>query len=152
MKSGFVDWKDVVEVVTIPVALAILTLAWPAIQSWYRSRRFKVLTRRELTEIGPFPKEATNTERWTQHLRKSFLHQKIIKEISANRDFVLGLEPGFIYSVSQLWESYEDGDATQWLWYLKSLASHRYLRRVKRRLMLIRNEWSELIDTSEWIK
>jgi hypothetical protein len=147
MTSGFNTWKDVLDVVGIPVALAILAIAWPPIQSWYRCRRFKLLTGRELEEIGPFPEMATNQGSWKNHLQKSFLHQQIIKEISDNRDFVLGLDPDFVYSVSQLWKSYDAGDGAQWLWYLGELASHRYLRKRKQTLLKIRENWKKLIES-----
>ena len=147
MTSGFSTWKDVLDVIGIPVALAMLALAWPPIQSWYRCRRFRLLTGRELEEIGPFPDTVTDQGSWTIHLQKLFLHQKIIKEISDNRDFVLGLDPGFVYSVSQLWNSYDTGDGAQWLWYLEELASHRYLRKRKQKLLEIRDNWEKLIHS-----
>lgn len=63
MTSGFNTLKDVLEVIAIPVALALLALAWPPIQSWYRCRRFRLLTARELLEIKPFPEHRTTETR-----------------------------------------------------------------------------------------
>ena len=147
MRSGFHNWKDVLDVIGIPVALAILAIVWPPIQSWYRSRRFRLLAGRELEEIGPFPETGADQGSWKCHLRKNFLHQQIINDISEHRDFVLGLNPDFVYSLSQLWKSYEAGDGGQWLWYLGELAKHRYLRRRKKELLRIRDRWEKLISS-----
>ncbi len=148
LTSGFDTWKDILDVIGIPVALALLAIAWPPIQSWYRCRRFRLLASRELAEIGPHPEFAQPDGSWKDHLQKSFLHQQIINEISDNRDFILGLNPEFVYSVSQLWKSYEAGDETQWLYYLKKLAKHRYLGKRKQTLLEIHKKWERLIDES----
>ena len=147
MTSGFTTWKDVLDVVAVPVALAILPIVWTLIQSWYRCRRFRLLAGRELEEIAPFPETGTDQCTWKDHLQKTFLHQHVIDEISQNRDFILGLNPDFVYSVSQLWKSYDAGDADQWLWYLEKLANHRYLRKRKHTLLTIHNEWKTLIKS-----
>jgi len=147
MQSGFATLKDILDVVVIPVALAGLALAWPAIQSWHGGRRFRLLAARELVEIAPFPEQRGNCAVWTQHLRRQFLHQKIIGEISDNRDFVLGLEPEFVYSLSQLWAAYHAADGAQWLWYLGKLAGHRYLRRERLELLAIREQWNGVIQS-----
>lgn len=149
MTSGFTSWKDILDVVGIPVALAILAIAWPPLQSWYRCRRFRLLTGRELEEISPYAARAAQNASWVAHLGKSFLHQQIIKEISDNRDFVLGLNPDFVYSISQLWKSYDTGDGRQWLWYLEKLANHRYLRSRKKKLLEIREKWVGVIESYE---
>ncbi|MGI9416116.1 MAG: hypothetical protein ACR2PM_20770 [Hyphomicrobiales bacterium] len=146
MTSGFTTWKDVLDVVGIPVALGLLAIVWSPIESWYRCRRFRRLAGRELEEIGPRPEEPVGEEPWTAHLQKSFLHQRIIEQISENRDFVLGLNPSFVYSVSQLWKSYDDGDGTQWLWYLEELARHRYLLFRKKKILEIHDKWKVLIE------
>jgi hypothetical protein len=145
MTSGFTTWKDVLDVVAVPIALAVFPIIWTFIQSWYRCRRFRLLAGRELEEIAPFPETVTDQSEWKHHLGKTFLHQHVITEISENRDFVLGLDPDFVYSVSQLWKSYDTGDADQWLWYLEKLAHHRYLRKRKQTLLMIQNEWRALL-------
>ena len=145
MSSGFTSVKDVLDVIGIPVALALLALAWPPIQSWYRCRRFRLLACRELEEIGPFPEEPQDGTAWTNHLQKKFLHQKIIDQVSDNRDFILGLNPDFVYSLSQLWASFNAHDGGHWLWYLERLANNRYVRKRKRTILEIHQKWGKLI-------
>jgi len=147
LPSGFDSWKDVLDVVAVPLAVAALALWWPWIQAWHRGRRFRLLVARELTEIGPYPVNRTSQDRWTDHLVRRFLHQKIINEVSENRDFILGLDPDFLYSLSQLWASFDAKDSNQWLWYLQQITNHRYLWRKRKALTKIRAEWSGLLKS-----
>lgn len=113
--------KDWLQVIVIPVSLALITLVWPLIQNWNRRRAFMSLIRRELREIGPYPSQPEKTG-WADHLTKSFVHQRILREVSSNRDFVLSLEPEIVYFLSQLWDAHATRDQGQWLYYLKRLA------------------------------
>ena len=144
MESGFSSWKDVLDVVAIPFALALLTLLWPAIQSWYRCRRFRLLTKRELEEISPFPEQAGHGT-WKDHLRKRFLHKDILYETSQNRDFLLSLDPDFVYYLAQLWVAYEVGDPTQWLHFLRSLATHSYNVSRRAQISAAADSWEQLL-------
>lgn len=123
--GGFESPKDVVEVVLVPVTLAVLALVWPSIQGYWRKRRFQDLIRRELEEIAPYPKHLDlNTESradWVKHMKTGLLHRRIFAEPTANRDFILSLDPDLAYLVSQLWEAVNDGDDQQFLHYLREL-------------------------------
>jgi hypothetical protein len=116
---------NVLDVVVIPLVLAILALAWPEIQSRNRGRAFRNLIRRELEEISPHP-ESPECAGWWQNQQKEFVHQKIFKETSENRDFILSLEPDLVYLVTQLWDAKEKRDQGQWLHYLKELSNPKF--------------------------
>ncbi len=117
--------KDVLDIVIIPVVLAILALAWPAIQSRNRQQAFRGLILRELEEIAPYPEEAKGVG-WWAHQQKNFVHQKILQDTSKNRDFILSLEPDLVYFVSQLWDAKANQDEVQWLHYLEKLSIPKY--------------------------
>jgi hypothetical protein len=57
MDSGFSTWKDVLEVVGVPVAVALAALVWPSVQLHVRRRAFTRLIFRELQEVGPYPEK-----------------------------------------------------------------------------------------------
>jgi hypothetical protein len=126
MISQYQFGKDVLEVMGIPIMLAILA--------------------RELEEIKPHSDTYTNGCCWKDYLCKSFLHQKILNEISDNRDFVLDLDPDFVYFVSQLWKSYDGGDENQWIHFLEKLSKHEYLKNQKSELSKIHDNWCNLIQ------
>ncbi len=117
--------SEVLSIIVIPVVLAILALAWPAMQSSNRRRAFRKLILRELEEIAPHPEHAQGVE-WWEHQHKDFVHQAIFKEVSKNRDFILSLEPDLVYLVSQLWDARENHDYVQWLHFLKELSVPKY--------------------------
>jgi hypothetical protein len=119
--------KDILDVVVIPVTLAILALLWPAIQARARRTAFRRLIVRELEEIGPYPLEP-NGSNWWEHQRKEFVHAKIFADTSKNRDFILSLEPDLVYLVSQLWNAKRAKDQNQWLHYLQMLSDAKYDR------------------------
>jgi hypothetical protein len=123
--GGFESPKDVVEVVLVPVTLAVLALVWPSIQGYWRRRRFRDLILRELEEIAPYPQQlCRDTESradWVKHMKTGLLHRRIFAEPSANRDFILSLDPDVAYLVSQLWAAVDDGDDQQFLHYLCKL-------------------------------
>ena len=114
--------KEWLEVVVIPISLALLAIIWPLVQSWNRRRAFMNLIRRELREIGP-SLSGPEKESWADHLTKSFVHQRIFREVSPNRDFVLSLHPDIVYYLSQLWDAHAAKDPGQWLYYLEKLAN-----------------------------
>jgi hypothetical protein len=120
MELGFNSLKDILDVVVIPLVLAILALAWPSIQSWYRGRAFKGLIFRELGELAPHDKIMKPGHYWWDHQNKTFIHQKIFQNPIENRDFILSLDPNLVYFVSQLWDERErkEPNGEQWLWLL----------------------------------
>ena len=72
------DLKDILAIIVIPISLAILAILWPEIQSRSRRRKVRRLIMRELSEISPYPKEATE-EGWWQHCQKRFIHREIFQ-------------------------------------------------------------------------
>jgi len=135
--------KDVLDIIVIPVVLAILALAWPTIQSWNRRQAFRGLILRELEEIAPYPEEADNVG-WWAHQKKNFVHQKILQDASENRDFILSLEPDLVYLVSQLWDAKANKDEGQWLHYLDKLSDPKYDK--TGRIAKARQKWAVLCD------
>jgi hypothetical protein len=112
--------KDWIEIVVVPASLALVALLWPLIQSWSRQRAFMKLIRRELQEIEPYPESAVKNG-WAEHLQKTFVHQRIFRDTSTNRDFLLSLDPNIAYYVSQLWDAHASKNYGQWRHYLKKL-------------------------------
>ena len=123
---------DVLDIVVVPIVLAVLALTWPAIQAWWRRRAFARLILRELAEVGPPPVEKMHPcKAWSAQLTKEFVHRKILFSETENRDFILSLDPTFVYLVYQLWVSRDNNDGEQWCHYLKEL--QRYLARLESR-------------------
>ena len=148
---GFLNLKDVLEVILVPGVLAWLAFFWPKQlaerQAEDRRSRFEKLIKRELKEISPCKEKdikIRKTNTWTDYQAKDFLHAKIFAEPSENRDFILSLDPTLVYEVSQLWRAKEAGDSDQWLYYLKKL-SERY----KEDLAKSHTEWKELIERKD---
>jgi hypothetical protein len=115
--------KDVLEIVVVPVALALIALAWPEIQSFWRRQRFRGLIVRELREIAPFPERARPGLHWWDHATKRFVHRTIFDAAAENRDFILSLPPDLVYDVSQLWAALEQRNMVQWLHFLRKLSA-----------------------------
>lgn len=115
--------KDWLEIVVIPVSLALVALAWPWIQRWNHRLVFMNLIIRELKETRPFEPEVEKGS-WSAHLTKTFVHQRIFREPSANREFLLSLHPDLTYFVSQLWDAHARNDKVQWLNYLQELVPY----------------------------
>ena len=143
MDHGFSSVKDVLDVVVVPLVIFLLGVFWPLIQAQYRCIRFRLLARRELEEIEPYL-DHPNPQDWASYLTKEFVHQKIISKASENRDFILGLDPEFVYWLSQLWSAYSKKDAEQWLYYLGKLSTHRYTQSNKLREAI--PNWENVIN------
>jgi hypothetical protein len=139
---GFTSVKDILEIL-LPAAIALIALFWPNLQALHRRRVFTRLILRELEELMPFPREPQDGQQWWAHQRRQFVHRRIFAGVSANRDFILSLDPTLVYYVSQLWDALDNHEADQWLWYLKNIAQT-YDRRgdIKENHTL----WSELIE------
>lgn len=124
---GFSSWKDILDVLAIPLIIGFFALFWNSLQSLFKRRQFENLILRELGEISPFPKYKTKQTRWTEHITKKFIHQEIFKNSTDNRDFILNLQPDLVYFVKQLWTSIDNthtDDMVQWLYYLHEIAKY----------------------------
>jgi hypothetical protein len=117
---------------SLVVALVGGTIAalWPWLQAYQRGWRFQRLIRRELEEIGPRPVDFDEERPWWEHAQKRFVHEAIFHRdsISQNRDFLLSLDPGVVYEVSQLWIALEKRDGHQWMHFLDKLERNRQVR------------------------
>ncbi len=144
METGFTNYKDILDVVIIPITLAVLAVLFPAIKSWYLRRRFKKLILRELQEISPYPLEKTGASNtWISHQQKKCIHKEIFNNASENRDFILSLPPDLVYYLANFWDSKngDDPKAKQWLNYLNEL--NKYFNDA--RLSKVYNNWENLI-------
>jgi len=145
LELGFSSLKDVLDVVIIPIVLAVLALTWPAIQARYRQLAFKGLILRELEELKPYPECKQQGKNWWNHQKKTFIHQKIFQNPTENRDFILSLDPELVYFVTQLWDALEqkESDGEQWLWCLENIRD-KYGRTSD--IKEVYNKWKKLID------
>lgn len=112
--------KDILDIIVIPITLALIAILWPEIQSWSRRRAFSRLIFRELREVSPYPEDAS-LEGWWQHCQKRYIHREIFDNVKENRDFILSLKPDLVYLVTQLWKSLEDQNWKQWDHFLDEL-------------------------------
>jgi len=145
---GFGSWKEILEVVGVPLVLVLLGSAWPLIQQCYRRRAFTRLILRELQELTPFPDKPVPGGKWWEHHKRSFVHQRIFSDVTNSRDFVLSLNPTLVYWVTQLWDSLARHDSSQWLWYLGKIAeTHDRNGEMKKCL----HQWRELIGQYEQV-
>jgi hypothetical protein len=107
MNVGFDTWKDVLEVLIIPVAIFAIGALLPSLFDAVKARKFLALIKRELEEMEPWPKKVREGAKWTDHLDKRFIHEKIVENVSDNRDFILSLPPDIAYNLSQLWAHFD---------------------------------------------
>jgi hypothetical protein len=137
---------EALKVVVIPIALAVLALTWPTVQSRYRRRVFQRLILRELEELSPYPEEMKPDKNWLYHQNKKFIHQEIFRNPSKNRDFILSLDPNLVYFVSQLWNirKHEKPNDEQWLWNLENIYKN-YDKTGK--IKEVYDKWKGLIDS-----
>lgn len=127
MESGFCTIKDLLDVLIIPITLAILAVLFPVIRSWHIRRRFKKLILRELKEIGPYPTEKMDSnDSWISHQTKKCVHKDIFINPSDNRDFILSLPPDLVYYLTNLWDpkNGKDISGAQWKHYLRKLKEY----------------------------
>jgi hypothetical protein len=156
MELGFTSWKDVIEVLLVPVSISFLALLWPAMAARRRRKNFEYLIRKELKEARPEPEVPGPRNPWHKHLGKRFLHEQIITQPIENTEFVLSLNPTLAYSLSQMWIAFDKGTKTddetskyhaeQWCWYLE--ATCRFIDRRSPRSHLLHQvwkPWSELV-------
>ena len=141
-----VVWTDLLASLILAVVGAAVAVFFPWLQTYWRGRKFQRIIKRELEELGPYPADPERNTPWWEHLRKRFVHEEIFarREISANRDFLLSLNPDVVYNVSQLWTAFEKRDADQWLHYLDALAHDARVGSAK--LRGAREAWRKLLD------
>jgi hypothetical protein len=140
---GFESLKDLFDVLLVPAVGGAVALFWPELQARHKRNRFENLIARELEELAPFPKQRDWTcSSWTDHLKKDFIHKRILEDPSQNRDFILSLDASLVYHLSQLWDARKTGDNSQWLFYLKNLAD-----RFGGNVAGIYGEWKVLIKS-----
>jgi hypothetical protein len=144
-------WTDVGAPVLIVVVGAAVAALWPWLQTRARGRRFEGIIRRELEEVGPYPREPAGRP-WWSHLRKRFVHEAIFEpaRVSENRDFLLTLDPNVVYEVSQLWAAFDKRDGGQFRHFVGALAENRKLKSPG--LSDAAHAWEAIIDEQppEW--
>ena len=117
------------------VAGAVITVAWPDIQSRYRKRRFTKLVFRELEEFRPLedcnfmPKD----KKWFHFTPdKGFVHKDIIDNPAESSEVVFSIEPDIVYDLKQMWHQVNkakrdnaDSNDGMWFWiYWKMMVEH----------------------------
>ena len=75
MELGFANWKDIIEVLLVPVSISFLALLWPSMAARRRRKNFEYLIRKELKEARPEPEVTGPRNSWHRHLGKRFLHE-----------------------------------------------------------------------------
>ncbi len=121
---GFDSLKDVLDVLVVPVALAIIALLWPRRDAARRRSEFERMMLREIEECGPYPAELRKGQKWTDLQSKEFVHQRILSGPAGNQEFILSLDPDVLYWSSQMWDARRSEDKVQWDYYLGRLAAH----------------------------
>lgn len=143
---------EVLNIIVIPTALALLPLIW-GLTGWMIKRaQFLELIFRELEEIGPYP-PTKDTEppkaHWSEHHNnKRFLHKEIIGKSTENRDFILSLPADIVYYVTQLWNSQNNSE--QWLYMLSMLEIKIPFWQKKRRVKMAKVKWDWYVLMKEY--
>lgn len=162
MGLGFYTWKDIFQVLIVPLSAALIAVLWQAISAWRRRRNFEKLIRQEITEAAPNRTddlaEAGLSKPWHAYLNRRFLHEDLIANPVANAEFILSLNPALSYNLSQMWISFKkarktptedplaQAHAAQFCWHLGRTAA--YLDR-KGRGNLIGTVWLQWVETVE---
>lgn len=113
MDPGFESWKDVLEVLVMPLTVLAIGVWLPRLFEAEKARKFTALIKRELAEMEPWPKKAIEDAKWTDHLDKRFIHEEIFNNVSDNRDFILSLPPDIAYNTAQLWIHFHKAAGSQ---------------------------------------
>jgi hypothetical protein len=171
MESGFSTWKDVFQVLVVPLSAALIAVLWQALAARRRRRNFEELIRQEIAEAAPNRKskegvlassrkwlKADTPVPWHANLKRRFLHEDLIGNPVANAEFIMSLDPALSYSLSQMWISFSKGqetaagqpeartNAVQFCWYLGRTAA--YLDR-KDQGNLLGTVWVPWVETIE---
>lgn len=149
METLFSTHKDILDVVFMPLLLALLAIFYPLLINYYRRKRFKSLILRELQEIAPHPlKMEVGNNDWTRYQKKRCLHEKIFEDSTGNRDFILSLPPDLAYKVSNLWHSKKENSSDQWVQYLDQLSKTFDDKELKN----VYDKWKYLIIEIDMVK
>jgi hypothetical protein len=138
--------KDVLDIVVIPLTLALIAILWPEIQSWSRRRVFQGLIWRELLEVSPYPTDKAKLKGWWMHCQKRFIHREIFNNVKENRDFILSLNPDLVYMIAQLWQSLDDHNWDQWKYCLEELGKHDQSGKITSNLAIWKDLYSLYAD------
>jgi ABC-type nickel/cobalt efflux system permease component RcnA len=143
--------KEILDILLVPVALAVLGLLWPTLQGARRRWDFKNLLRRELEEAAPEPATHQPGCSWARHLNKRFLHQGMLPgESGGDASSMLSLNPKLAYELNQMWsadaaakDNQAVGLAQDWCSYLKSVSERldRWMYFGRRRPGLTNTVW-----------
>jgi hypothetical protein len=115
------------EDIAIPIAAVIVSAVigfWGFFQARWRKRYFERLIKSELREIRPTKEDMKIDGKLESHLRKDFMHRKILENAEQNPELIFSIDPHLLYNVSQLWDAFRKNDANRWLRYLGILAFH----------------------------
>jgi hypothetical protein len=124
------EWpKEILDIVLVPLAIAVLGLLWPTLQTARRRWDFTNLLRRELQEAAPNPATRQPGCSWARHLDKRFLHQAMMSGTSGgDPSTILSLSRDLAYELQQMWSAHaaaKDNQAVElaqdWCSYLKSV-------------------------------
>jgi hypothetical protein len=137
--------QEILQILVVPIVVALLGIFWPAIQGFYRNKRLTNLILRELSEAYPHPRKPEPGGRWTNHMKRDFIHRNILKKASDNLDRILSLDPDISYKVGQLWAALENNNAGEWLHYWSSLAEK--FQKREPQLHDVSNAWQALIHS-----
>ena len=143
---------NILNIIVIPISLALLSIVWPIAQSWHRRRIFRKLVYRELEELGPHPKEPVLSG-WVEHCSNGFIHYEILQDVSAHRDFILSLDPTEVYLLTQLWAGVDNSNWDQFEYALRKLEPYqggRFLFRRKRTSQHTDNQNGKSSLLSQW--
>lgn len=101
MELGFQTLNDILDVLLVPVAVALIAVLWPAMSAHHRRKNFENLIRREL--MAAVPRKDNADRPWHAHLARRFLHEEVIRNTDVNTEFILSLRPELSYNLSQMW-------------------------------------------------
>lgn len=149
---GFANLHDYLDVLIIPLSVALLGVLWPFFAARQRRKNFEDLIRRELEEARPADLGADVP--WHAHLHRRFLHEEIIGHPRENTDFILSLAPELSYHLAQMWTEFGKAESAsamgrsarmhgeEFCWHLEQTAV--YLDRHRR--------WRDRRDESKLLK
>jgi hypothetical protein len=177
MDWGFATVQDLVDILLIPITVALAATLWPSFLARKRRKNFEQLIRRELQEARPYVAGLKKKElkeqlprtdspyldskvKWHQHLDRDFLHEAIIQHPVDNADFVLSLNPNLSYPLSQMWTEFRKAEqetelgkdpdpnhAEQFSWYLEETARALGKRWQRKLLEDVWDPWLRIIKS-----
>jgi hypothetical protein len=150
VELGFSSIKDLLDVLVVPLSVAVLVTLWPNLAARRRRANFEDLICRELLEAAPHGwSPGASTPPWPEYLTRRFTHEDVIAHPSGNTEFVLSLDPELSYHLSQMCIELEKSKsesqrgqepseqrADQFCWHMTQVA--RYLDQ-RRRSKLLEN-------------